>query len=122
MDGRNTLRRVLSMLLYLKSTGPYGPNNLCLCPHRSSRCASECSQMFPQNRHIFRAFVKVQIVRTTTEGVISVVTDGYNSFCQLQNLPLNLKSHQNHVTITKATPFLIVIEVSAMVSSPLKIV
>lgn len=79
---KKSWRSFLSLLLYLTSTGPYAPA-ICVCPHRSSWCASECSQMC-------RAFVKVQIVRTNT--LISV-TDEYISFFQLQRVLRNLKSY-----------------------------
>ena len=46
-------------------------------------------------KYIIRAFVKVQTVRTTTEGFIRVVTERYDSFCQLQRLLLILKPDKN---------------------------
>lgn len=59
----------------------------------------------PCKKYIIRAFVKVQTVRTTTEGFIIAVTEGYNSFSQFQWLLLNLKSDQNPCCYSKTHSF-----------------
>lgn len=96
LDGRNTPARFLSMPLYL-SPQAHMASAICVSAHIGAPDVLQkvISSSPSPHKYIIRAFVKVQTVRTTTEGFIRVVTERYNSFSQFQQLLLILKSDKN---------------------------